>query len=239
MVVGEFTQDADLLVIGGGPGGYHAAFRAASHGIQTTIVDASPALGGVCLHHGCIPSKTYLSLAETIHTAAGSKAMGVDFGKPRLEVQAIRAWKEQVVFKLAGGLDSLCKKHKVERLQGTVRFEDGKYVTIEGGEVPRVKFRRAIIATGSRPITLKGVQIDSPRVITSRGALELKDVPGTLLVVGGGYIGLELGQVYAAFGSKVSVVEMTPGLLPGVDRDLVRPLLKRLENDFEQICLDS
>jgi dihydrolipoamide dehydrogenase len=144
-----------------------------------------------------------------------------------------------VVSKLAGGLDQLSRKYGVERLQGTARFEDGKYVAIEGSDVPRVKFRRAIIATGSRPITLRDVQIDSPRVLTSRHALELENIPRTLLVIGGGYIGLELGQVYAGFGSEVTVVEMTAGLLPGTDRDLVRPLFKRLEKDFQQICLET
>jgi len=239
MVVGEFTQETDLLVVGGGPGGYHAAFRAASHGIQTTIVETMPALGGVCLHRGCIPSKTYLSMTETIHTAAISKDMGIDFGKPKLDVDAIRKWKDQVISKLAGGLEMQSKKYKVERVQGTARFEDGKHIAIEGGGIPRIKFKRAIIATGSRSIELKGVQIDSPRVLTSRTALNLEVVPKTLLVIGGGYIGLELGQVYAGFGSKVTVVEMTPGLLPGVDRDLLRPLLKRFETEFDAICLDT
>lgn len=239
MVVGEFTQETDLLVIGGGPGGYHAAFRAASHGIQTTIVESMSALGGVCLHRGCIPSKTYLSMTETIHTAAISKDMGIDFGKPKLDVGAIRKWKEQVISKLSSGLEIQCKKYKVERVQGTARFEDGKHVAIEGGGIPRIKFKRAIIAAGSRSIELKGIQIDSPRVLTSRTALQIEDIPKTLLVIGGGYIGLELGQVYAGFGSKVTVVEMTSGLLPGVDRDLLRPLLKRLETEFEAICLDT
>ncbi|MFH1110531.1 MAG: dihydrolipoyl dehydrogenase [Planctomycetota bacterium] len=239
MVVGEFTQETDLLVIGGGPGGYHAAFRAASHGIQTTIVESMPALGGVCLHRGCIPSKTYLSMAETLHTAAVSKDMGIDFGKPELDVDRIRAWKDHVIAKLADGLDQRCKKYKVDRVQGTARFEDGKHVAIEGGSVPRIKFKRAIIATGSRSIELKGIQIDSPRVLTSRTALQMEDIPKTLLVIGGGYIGLELGQVYAGFGSKVAVVEMTSGLLPGVDRDLLRPLLKRLEGEFDAIGLDT
>ncbi len=239
MVMGEFTQDADLLVIGGGPGGYHAAFRAASHGISTVIVDAEVGLGGVCLHRGCIPSKTYLHLAELIHAARASKAMGIEFGKPNLDIDAIRAWKEGVVSKLVGGLDALCKKHGVERVTGVARFEDDKHVTITGGEISRVKFRRGIIATGSRSIELKGVQIESPRVLTSRTALELKDIPNTLLVLGGGYIGLELGQVYAALGSRVTVVEMMPNLLPGVDRDLVRPLAKRLDEDFAEICLDT
>jgi len=239
MVVGEFTQETDLLVIGGGPGGYHAAFRAASHGIQTTIVEASPKLGGVCLHRGCIPSKTYLSLAETVHAAKVARQAGIDFGQPKFEVQAMRDWKQQVVDKLAGGLDSLAKKHKVEVVHGTARFEDGKHVAIEEGDIARIKFRRAIIATGSRSIELRDLQPDSPNVLTSRTALEMERIPRTLLVIGGGYIGLELGQVYAAFGSKVTVVEMTPGLLPGADRDLVRPLAKRLDGEFAEICLET
>ncbi len=239
MVVGEFTQETDLLIIGGGPGGYHAAFRAAQHGIQTTIVESMPQLGGVCLHRGCIPSKTYLSLAETIHAALCASAMGVAFAKPKLDVDAIRGWKEQVVSKLAGGLDMLAKKHKVERITGTARFEDTKYVAIAGGDVPRVKFRRAIIATGSRSVELRGVQIDSPNVLTSRTSLDMKSLPRTMLVIGGGYIGLELGQVYAGLGSKVTVVEMLPDIMTGADRDLVRPLKKRLQDDFEQICVDT
>jgi dihydrolipoamide dehydrogenase len=239
MVVGDLTQETDLLVIGGGPGGYHAAFRAASHGIETTIVELMDSLGGVCLHRGCIPSKTYLSMVETIHAAANCKAMGIEFGKPKFDLNALREWRRQVVSKLAGGLDALCKKHGIERVQGTARFEDRKYVSIEGGSVSRIKFRRAIIATGSRSIFLRGVQIDSPRVLTSRSALEVEDVPGTLLVIGGGYIGLELGQVYAGLGSRVTVVEMLDGLLPGADRDLVRPLQRRLEQDFEEICLET
>lgn len=239
MVVGEFTQETELLVIGGGPGGYHAAFQAAQHGIQTIIVERIPSLGGVCLHRGCIPSKTYLSIAETIHNAAACKSMGVSFSKPKLDIDAIRKWKDDVVNKLSGGLDSLAKKHGVEVLKGTVRFEDGKYVSIEGGSVPRVKFRKAIIATGSRSIHLKGIEIESERVLSSRTALQLKDVPKTLLVIGGGYIGLELGQVYAGLGSKVTVVEMTPTLLPGADKDLVRPLAKRLNDQFERICLET
>jgi len=241
MVVGELTQETDLLVIGGGPGGYHAAFRAAAHGIQTTIVESMPALGGVCLHRGCIPSKTYLSLAETMHTAGAAAEMGIEFGKPKLDIDKIRAWKDQVVKKLVGGLDMQAKKYKVERVTGTAKFEDGKNVAIEtgGGANSHIKFKRCIIATGSRSIELKGVQIDSPRVLTSRTALELKDVPKTLLVIGGGYIGMELGQVYAAFGSKVTVVEMLPGVMPGVDRDLARPLLKRLDEQFEKICVET
>jgi len=239
MVVGEFTQESDLLVIGGGPGGYHAAFRAASHGLQTTIVDAENGLGGVCLHRGCIPSKTFLSLAEVIHAAAAAKEMGVDFGKPTIDAAKVRKWKQDVVAKLVAGLDSQCKKYGVDRVKGFARFKDERHVTVEGAEVARIKFKKAIIATGSKSITLKGLQIESPNVLTSRTALEMSEIPKTLLVLGGGYIGLELGQVYAALGSKVTVVEMMPQLLPGVDKDLLRPLLKRLEEEFEAVCLET
>jgi dihydrolipoamide dehydrogenase len=239
MVVGEFSQETDLLVIGGGPGGYHAAFRAAENGIKTTIVEMMPKLGGVCLHRGCIPSKTYLSMAELLHSAQTCKNMGISFAKPRLQIDGMRSWKAGVVQKLADGLDSQCKRYKVERIRGKARFEDGKTVALESDEVSRIKFRKAIIATGSRSIRLKGIQIDSPLVMTSRGALELERIPKTLLVIGGGYIGLELGQVYASFGSKVTVVEMLPGLLPGADRDLARPLVKRLGEQFEEICVET
>ncbi|UCF32650.1 MAG: dihydrolipoyl dehydrogenase [Phycisphaerales bacterium] len=239
MVVGEFSQETDLLVIGGGPGGYHAAFRAAENGIKTTIVEMMPKLGGVCLHRGCIPSKTFLSMAELLHSAQTSKNMGISFTKPRLQIDGMRSWKAGVVQKLADGLDSQCKRYKVERIRGKARFEDGKTVALESDEVSRIKFRKAIIATGSRSIRLKGIQIDSPLVMTSRGALELERIPKTLLVIGGGYIGLELGQVYASFGSKVTVVEMLPGLLPGADRDLARPLVKRLGEQFEEICVET
>ncbi len=239
MVVGEFTQETDLLVIGGGPGGYHAAFRAAQHGISTTIVERMPVLGGVCLQRGCIPSKTYLSMVELIHSAASSKEKGIDFGKPKIDVNAIRAYKDSVIDKLSAGLASQCKKFGVERVQGTAIFEDGKHVVIKDGDIARIKFRRAIIATGSRAIRLRDIQIDSPNVLTARTALAMKDIPKTLAVIGGGYIGLELGQVYAGLGSKVTVIEMTPTLLPGADRDLCRPLFKRLESDFTEICLET
>lgn len=241
MVVGEFTQETDLLVLGGGPGGYHAAFRAAEHGIQTTILEAMPALGGVCLHRGCIPSKTYLAMAENMHVAHASEAMGISFGAPKFNVDKMRAWKNDVLKKLSGGLDMQAKKYKVDRITGMGRFDDAKHVSVEHGDGANshIKFKRCIIATGSKSIELKGVQIDSPRVLTSRTALELEDIPMTLLVLGGGYIGLELGQVYASFGSKVTVVEMLPGLMAGCDRDLARPLLKRLEEQFEQICLET
>ncbi len=239
MVVGEFTQETDLLVIGGGPGGYHAAFRAAEHGIQTTLVEKMPQLGGVCLHRGCIPSKTYLAMVETLHLASGAKDKGIDFGKPKIDIDRMRGWKDTVIAKLAGGLDTLAKKHKIERICGTARFDDGKNISVSGDSTARIKFRRAIIATGSTSVTLRGIQPDSPRVLTSRTALELGEVPKSLLVLGGGYIGLELGQVYAGLGSEVTVVEMLPNICAGVDADLARPLIKRLNSDFAEICLET
>ncbi len=240
MVVGEFTQETDLLVIGGGPGGYAAAFRAAELGIQTAIVDSSGSLGGVCLQRGCIPSKALLYVAEVMRNAKDAAAMGVTFAKPKIDLDAMRKWKNSVIEKLTAGLDMQCKKYKVEKIAGTARFEDSKHVALEGGSVARIRFRRAIIATGSRSIALPGIKLESPRLMNSKSALELEDIPKKLLVVGGGYIGLELGMVYAALGSAVTVVEMMPTILPGgVDADLIRPLAKRLAEDFEQICLET
>lgn len=235
MVVGEFTQETDLLVIGGGPGGYTAAFRAAQLGIQTAIVDADGALGGVCLHRGCIPSKALLNVAETMHLAELAAEFGVHYDKPTIDLEKMRAFKEGVVAKLTGGLDGVAKRLGIERLHGRARFEDGRRVTIQGGSVPRVRFRRALIATGSRPIRLRGIECDSPRVFDSTGALALTEIPASLLVIGGGYIGLELGQVYAALGAQVTVVEMLPRLLPGADKDLVRPLERRLKETFAEV----
>ncbi|HUU82206.1 MAG TPA: dihydrolipoyl dehydrogenase [Phycisphaerae bacterium] len=239
MVVGEFTQETDLLVIGGGPGGYTAAFRAAQLGVQTTIVEATEFLGGVCLHVGCIPSKTLLWVAELAGLAEHAAQFGVELGKPKVNLDKVRQWKEGVTAKLAAGLDSQCKRLGVERVRGRARFEDSRYVAVQDSATARIKFKHAIIATGSESIRLKGIEIDSPQVMDSTGALKLEDVPGHLLVVGGGYIGLELGSVYAALGSEVTVVEMMPGLLPGVDADLVRPLARRLKDVLTQVCLKT
>lgn len=240
MVVGEFTQETDLLILGGGPGGYHAAFRAGEHGIQTTIVDESGALGGVCLHRGCIPSKTLLVIAETLHIAESAAQMGISFGRPKIDLTAVRAWKNGVVDKLTAGLDGQCKKYKVEKIGARAKFEDSKTVILEGGTVSRIRFRRCIIAVGSKSMTLPaGLHIDSPRVMTSRAALQMEDIPRTLLVIGGGYIGIELGMVYAALGSRVTVVEMLPAIMAGADADLVRPLSRRLGELFEQVCVET
>ncbi len=240
MVVGEFTQETDLLVIGGGPGGYSAAFRAAQAGIQTIIVeDRDGKLGGVCLNCGCIPSKTLLHVAETLHVAEHAKDFGVSFSKPKIDLDGVRNWENKVIDKLVRGLASVAKKHSVEVINGRATFEDSKTVAISGGEVSRIKFKKAIIATGSSPVFLKGIQLDHPKVMDSTGALKLEDVPKSLLVIGGGYIGLELGQVYASLGSAVTVVEMMDALIPGCDPDLAKPLVKRCEKMFKEISLGA
>lgn len=235
MVVGEFTQEADLLVIGGGPGGYTAAFRAAANGVSTTIVDETAALGGVCLQVGCIPSKALLNIAETIHVARAASAFGVEFKEPTIDVDRIRAFKGEVIEKLTKGLASRAKALGVEVIPGRATFEDGRHVQVTGGSIPRIRFRKALVATGSRPVRLP-IEVESDRVVDSTGALALESLPASLLVIGGGYIGLELGQVHAALGTEVTVVEMMPSLLPGADPDLVRPLERRLKDDFAQIC---
>lgn len=235
MVVGELTEETQLLVVGGGPGGYVAAFKAADLGIQTTLVDANPMLGGVCLREGCIPSKALLHVSHLITHAAEAGEFGVSFGKPKIDVDKVRAWKQGVVDKLCGGINTLAKKRNVTVIEGTAVFEDSRTVRIEGAKVSRLKFKHAIVATGSRAARLPDSVLPSDCYIDSTGALELESVPKTLLVVGGGYIGLELGQVYAGLGSKVTVIEMLDRIAPGADDDLGRPLAARLKKQFEAI----
>ncbi len=235
MVVGELTETTDLLVLGGGPGGYVAAFKAADLGIQTTLVDANPVLGGVCLREGCIPSKALLHVAHLIEAAAEAEKFGVTFKKPQIDVDKVRSFKQGVVDRLCGGINTLADKRKIRVIQGKGTFEDSKTVKIEGNGVARTKFKHAIIATGSRAKRLPASLIPPDCCIDSTAALELADVPGSLLVIGGGYIGLELGQVYAALGSKITVIEALDRILPGADDDLVRPLAARLKKQFEAI----
>ena len=235
MVVGELTEETQLLVVGGGPGGYVAALKAADLGVQTTLVDAHPVLGGVCLREGCIPSKALLHIAHLVTSAAEAAPMGVRFGKPKIDVDKVRAWKQGVVDKLCGGINTLAKKRKVSVVQGRAVFEDSRTVRLEGASVSRLKFKHAIVATGSRVATLPEAVLPPECFIDSTGALELEHIPKTLLVVGGGYIGLELGQVYAGLGSKVTVIEMLDRIAPGADDDLVRPLAARLKKQFAAI----
>lgn len=235
MVVGELTEDTDLLVLGGGPGGYVAAFRAADLGLQVTLIDEAPVLGGVCLREGCIPSKALLRIAHLIYDAEEGARFGVTFKAPSIDVSKVRAFKQGVVDRLCGGVNTLAKKRNIRVIQGRAMFEDSRTVAIKGADVSRLKFKHCIIATGSRPRRLPESLIPSDRCLDSSGALELKDIPGKLLVVGAGYIGLELGQVYAGLGSKVTVIEAIDRILPGADDDLVRPLETRLKKQFEAI----
>ena len=240
MVMGELAQDTELLVIGSGPGGYAAAFRAADLGLDVTMVDTAPRPGGVCLYKGCIPSKTFLFLSELIFDAARAKAMGVSFDPPRVDLEGLRRWKADVIEKMAGGLMSLAKSRGVQLLKGRAEFESSESVRLHDAEVSRIRFRHAIIATGSRPIPFPGTEFAAGRrVMSSTGALVLADVPPSLLILGGGYVGLELGTVYAALGSRVSLVEMQDRLLPGVDADLVDPLHRRLNTLFADIWLNT
>lgn len=235
------SNSTSLAVIGAGPGGYAAAFLAADLGIDTTLIDPAANPGGVCLYRGCIPSKALLHIAKTITEAREAEGWGVSFGKPVIDPGKIRAWKDGVVESLTSGLGQLCDRRKVNHVRGTARFIDSHTLEIKNQDAAgeTLRFDHAIIATGSRPATVPGLSIDSPRVLDSTGALMLNDIPRSLLVVGGGYIGLELGSVYAALGSKVSVIEMMPSLLPGADKDMVRILHKRLESSFESIMLET
>lgn len=236
MVMGELSQETELLVIGAGPGGYAAAFRAADLGMEVTLVDIMSEPGGVCLHRGCIPSKALLFTAEILHDAARAAAMGVRFGKPEIDLEKLRSWKDNVVRQLTDGLVQLSRRRGVQLIRGHAVFEGPDTVRLRESEVGRIRFQHAIIATGSRVTSLPGVKIrKAGRVMTSTGALALADVPETLLVVGGGYVGLELGSVYASLGSRVTLVEMADALLPGADPDLVKPLRRRLDNLFEAI----
>ena len=238
--MGDLVIEVDVAVVGGGPGGYSAAFRCAELGLETVVVDAGKRLGGACLWEGCIPSKALLHVAALIEDAARARELGVDFGEPRVSLDPLRKWKaERVVGRLARGLASVAKAKGVEVIGGRAVFESSRELRVEGDEPQKVRFKHAVIATGSAPAGLPGLTVSSDRVIDSTAALELADVPEQLLVIGGGYIGLELGQVYAALGSAVTLVEMTDGLLPGVDRALVHPLARRCEKLFAQIRLGA
>jgi dihydrolipoamide dehydrogenase len=233
-----------VVVLGGGPGGYAAAFLASDLGLETTIIEADPRLGGTCLLRGCIPSKALLHVARVISEASEMADWGVEFPKPRISIDKTRARKEQVLDTLSGGLAQLAKRRNVRVINARGIFVDSQTLQLEGGnrdtyESERVTFDHCILATGSVPAMPKMFKIDSSRVMDSTGALALDDVPQSLLVIGGGYIGLEMGSVYAELGSAVTVVELLDGLLPGADRDLVKPLEKRLRERFAGIHLGT
>lgn len=235
------SSSTQLVVIGGGPGGYAAAFYAADLGLQVTLVDLEPNPGGVCLYRGCIPSKALLHVAKVASEAKHATHWGLTFEAPTIDLGKLRAYKESVVQKLTGGLGQLSKQRKITFIQGKASFVDAKNLSIAltAGGTQALAFEHCIIATGSYPTRIPGLDVTSDRLMDSTGALNLPDIPKSLLVVGGGYIGLELGSVYAALGTKVTVVEMTDGLLPGADRDLVTFLHRRLEKDLDTILLKT
>src|SRR5262245_50220851 len=235
------AQSTQLVVIGAGPGGYAAAFYAADRGMQVTLVDPEKNPGGVCVYRGCIPSKALLHVANVIGESAHAADFGVTFDKPTIDLDKLRDFKNKVVGQLTSGAGQVRNLRKIQHLQGLASFRDNRTLDIElvDGKKETLTFESCIIATGSRPTTIPGITIDSPRLMDSTGALDLPDIPSSLLVVGGGYIGLELGSVYASLGSKVTVVEMTPGLLPGADRDLVNILAKRMTAICEAVWLNT
>jgi len=237
----ERTRATQLAVIGSGPGGYAAAFRAADLGWSVTLIGQESAPGGVCLHVGCIPSKALLHVARVLAEVREAERWGIAFPAPRLDLDRLRAWKRSVVDRLTGGLRLLAEQRGVHYVRGRARLLDGRTLVVEtdSGDLERVSFQQAILATGSRPAELPGVPMSSPRVMDSTRALELEDVPRTLLVIGGGYIGLELGTVYAMLGARVTLVEMMPGILPGVDRDLASVLARRIESLFEAVLVNT
>ena len=234
--VGEATHNAQLVVIGAGPGGYTAAFRAADLGLDVILIERSPVLGGVCLNVGCIPSKALLHAAKVIDDAEAMAEHGVSFGKPVIDAERLRDWKNEVIGKLTGGLATMAKQRKVRVLQATAKFESANRLRLDNDET--VDFEKCIIAAGSEPMMLPGLP-DDPRIIDSTGALELAPLPKRMLVVGGGIIGLEMACVYSALGTDVSVVELTDSLMPGTDPDLLRPFTKVIRKRYESIMVST
>lgn len=231
----------NIVVIGGGPGGYAAAFYASDLGMNVTLVDMEKNPGGVCLYRGCIPSKALLHVAKLINESKEAKSWGIDFGEPKIDLDKLRSYKDKVVRKLTGGLGLLSKQRNINYVQGRASFVSSTAIEVkkEDGSSEQITFDKAIIATGSVIATIPSLQIESKRLLNSTSALDLPAIPKTLLVVGGGYIGLELGSVYAALGTQVSVVEFMDRLLPGADQDLVSHLQKRIAKSFDKIMLQS
>lgn len=230
----------EIIIIGSGPGGYTAGFRAADLGRQVLIVDKDPTLGGVCLNRGCIPSKTLLHIAKVLEEAESLKNMGVGFSKPKIDIDGVRSWKSKIVTQLSSGISQMAKARKVQTVEGEATFLSNSEIQIKSGSKKQiVTFDNCIIAAGSSSSTIPGVPIDNKDVLTSRTALDLVRVPKNLLIIGGGYIGLEMGTVFSSLGSVVSVAEFLPNLLPGADADLVKPLARKLKKQFEEIYLST
>ena len=237
---GNADIECDTLVLGAGPGGYTAAFRAADLGQRVVLVERYPVLGGVCLNVGCIPSKALLHAAKVITEAEEMSHFGITMSKPHIDINALRGWKESVIKKLTGGLTGLAKARKVQTVQGKGTFTSPNTVTVETPEGNKtIAFKNAIIAAGSSVTRIPGFPYDDPRLVDSTGALELRQIPKRMLVIGGGIIGLEMACVYDALGSKVTVVEFADGLIPAADRDMVKPLHKRIEKRYEAIYLKT
>ena len=230
-----------LAVVGAGPGGYAAAFLGADLGMSVVLVGKEPNPGGVCLYRGCIPSKALLHVAKLMAEVEGAGQMGVEYSAPNIDLDKLRGWKNSVVERLTGGLGQLSKRRKIHYIQGTAMLRDAHTLEVDRADSvsDTISFDHAIVATGSRPAVIPALDIGSPRVLDSTSALDIESIPDSLLVVGAGYIGLELGSVYAALGSKVSLVEMLPGILPGADRDLVNVLGKRLAKTFESVMMNT
>ncbi len=235
MVVGEFTQEANLVIIGAGPGGYSAAFRAAELGLNPVIVDSRKDLGGICLHAGCIPSKTLLHIAETINIGKRAEAFGVSYGEPRIDLDKVRAWVSQTTDRLASGLANRAKNLGVEIVTGRATFDDGRSLSIHGGSVPRFRFRRAILAVGARAIEHAAAPFDNRLIIDPWQALRLERVPARLLVIGAGAPAVELASIYAALGSRVTLAFEQAQCLPAADTDLVRPLQRQLAERLKAV----
>lgn len=235
------SETTRVAVVGGGPGGYAAAFMAADLGMQVTLIDPAANPGGVCLYRGCIPSKALLHIAKVLTEAREAAHWGIEFTDPKIHLDKVRTWKESVVDRNTQGLGELTKRRNVNYIQGRGRFTDSKTVHVdkEDGSTESVAYDYAILATGSRPTIIPALAVDSPRFMDSTRALELENIPKTLLVIGGGYIGLELGTVYAALGTKVTVVEMTSSLLPGVDKNLVALLARRVQKQMHAVMLNT
>jgi dihydrolipoamide dehydrogenase len=234
------AETTQLVVLGAGPGGYAAAFYAADLGMQVALVDEEKNPGGVCLYRGCIPSKALLHVAKVVDEARHADHWGVTFSEPTIDVDKLRGFKQGVVDKLTAGVGGIARMRKVKFVQGRATLTGPKSLSVAGpAGTTELQFEHLILATGSHPTKIPTLSLDSPRMMDSTSGLELPDIPKSLLVIGGGYIGLELGTVYATLGSKVSVVEMTPGLLPGADRDLVAVLEKRLKGVFASIMVNT
>ena len=234
------NKHTDILVIGSGPGGYAAAFRAADLGREVTLVDKDPTLGGVCLNRGCIPSKTLLHIAKVLEEAESLKKMGVTFTKPTIDIDLVRDWKNKVVSQLSGGIGQMAKARKVNTVQAEATFLSDNEVQLKSeSSTEIITFDHCVVASGSSSSIIPGIPFDNENVLTSKTALDLKKIPESLLVIGGGYIGLEMGTVFSTLGSSVSVAEFLPNLLPGADPDLVKPLARKLKKEFSEIHLST